>query len=770
MGINNRKQRRQKKQNKLKKKKCLKKKRTINHKTSNRKRWEMIQNPFTDLNNESRKKIIQNIAENNEEIYYKSLAKVNDILHCYDPIALLSILAFYDLNVGVSDAGIQTKDNDLKIYQSHVELCQGLALKIKPENLKNQPFASNIVQELRDALSNLMYTQNLRDITQNIENKSDEQKAILLLQQWIRRHTKIVRNWGYFSQVISFSQEIYNYFDKNLENKYGFSTSNIIELFRLLVKEIDTANTNRNISILKLYELKDKKELVFKYHELIGESAEKADIFIKNIKINSLPIKSLFAILLSHYDLMLPENYKFSPKYLSKKIGMDESIVKKILDEFSFTWGELESNDTEHLYLNNPIWLRPIIKLEEYKYFCALPQVFFSFIIPSVERFIEGIDKTILSKRRSDYLETKIVEIINRRFPESNTIAGLKWKFNNIEYETDLITFIDSHAIIVEAKSGKITNPALRGAPDRIKKHIEKILIAPNIQSKRLKKKLNELINSSSEDDELQDQIPVKLNTIHKIIRISVSLEDFSSIQSNIGKLRETGWLPDKFEPCPTMSVSDFETLFDFLEHPVQIIHYLERRQELEKSLGYIGDEIDLMGLYIETLFNFNNLDLNIDLVITGMSSPLDKYYTSKDIGIDIPKPKPNISPLFTGIINQLEKRQTQRWTEIGVILHRFSPDDQKKLTRMVKKLDNNVRKNWMKEDHKNIIVYVPNKTSSFSICYVIYNNNTAYRRYEFIQNAANHGLIPEHIKQCLVIAKNIDDDYHHYHFIGLME
>ncbi|MCD4754537.1 MAG: hypothetical protein K8R75_01845, partial [Deltaproteobacteria bacterium] len=350
------------------------------------------------------------------------------------------------------------------------------------------------------------------------------------------------------------------------------------------------------------------------------------------------------------------------------------------------------------------------------------------------------------------------------------TVSGVKWKHDNAEYETDLITFIDSHAVIVEAKSGKISDPALRGAPARLKKHIEEILIAPNIQSKRLKQRLEELIANPGIDDELRVKLPVDLNSIHKIIRVSVSLEDFGSIQANVAQLRETGWLPEDFEPCPIMNIADFETLFDFLDHPVQIIHYLERRQELEKVLGYMGDELDLMGLYIGTLFNVGDIDPEANFVISEMSSPLDAFYNSRDAGVDIPKPKPKISALFSGIFEQLEKRHTPRWTEIGVILNRFSPEDQRQLVKLVEKIKKIVRKNWMVEGHKNIAIVTPPKASEYALCYVVYNDYNANKRNDFIQKAAMLGLEPEHIKKCLVIAKNMDRNDVNYHFIGLME
>ncbi len=672
--------------------------------------------------------------------------------------------------VGVGGHGVQKKDSEFKIHQSHLELLQAFALQINPEKMQNKIVGPDVVQDLWEAIINLVTAYHQRKIAEITKDDLEVQTGIKLLQDWIRSNTQMVRNWGYFSQVRTISKEIYSHFNEMLDKKYGFNADNIIRLFQLLIKEIEDANSDRTQSLRKLHQLKNRNDLVLQYYELIGESTEEANQFLEKIEKESIPCDSLFYMLLSHYDLRLPDIYEFSPTKLSGKIGMDEAKIKLILNTFSHEWGELETYKTEHLYLSNPVWKRPLIKIEANKYFCVFPQAFFSFVFPSLDGIVEKIDKSALSDRRAKYLETKIIEIINRRFPESNTVSGLKWKYDGTEYETDLITFIDSHAVIVEAKSGKISEPALRGAPDRLKKHIEEILVAPNIQSKRMKEKLEVLISNPEMDDKLRDKLPVNLKNIHKIIRVSISLEDFASIQSNISQLMETGWLPPDFEPCPTMTLADFETLFDFLEHPVQILHYLERRQEMERSLKYMGDELDLMGLYIGTLFNTGDIGPDDNLVISEMSAPLDDYYNSRDAGVDIPKPKPKISSLFYGIFEQLEKRQTPRWTEIGVALNRFSPDDQADLARMIVKLKKNVRKKWMIRGHKNMAIVVPRKPSEYSLCYIVYNNKNADMREEYIEEGAMYGLEPEHIKKCFVIAKNIDKNDQNYHFIGLMQ
>jgi len=768
MGRNNRKRRAEKRAQKKKRQKLRNK--MVKKDKSIAPVFQVMQHPFANLSDDERKQLIKDIAENSEKVYLESVTKIKDILTDYDPIILLSILASYGLTVPVGDEGLKKKDSELEIKQAHLELCQAFALQINPNNLKRGPFGPDIVREVWETIPSLMQAHNFRKISEQKDDATDDEKAVNLVQQSIRGNTQMVRNWGYFSQVKQISQEIYEPFDDPINDKYGFTASNVIELFKYLINEIEERNSTKFQELRKLYQIKDKRELVYKYHELIGQQKEDAERFISEVEIDSLSRKNLFSMLVSHYDLRLPDNYMFSVNDISNDLGFDETTSRSILDVFSHSFGDLEEYDTEYIHLSNPIWIRPLIKIEEDKYFCVIPQLFFSFVIPSLEGLIEDIDKDKLSARRSRYLEDKVAEIIHRRFPESNTVSGIKWMHNGIEYETDLITFIDSHALIVEAKSGKITEPALRGAPDRLKRHVKEILVDPNIQSKRLKERLIELINNTELDDDLREKLPTDLSKIHKVIRVSVSLEDFAMLQANVSQLKDTGWLPDDFEPCPTMNIADFETLFDFLEHPVHIIHYLQRRQELEGEIHFMGDELDLMGLYIDTLFNIGDVVPGVDFIISEMSAPLDAYYNSKDAGIAIPKPKPKISPLFSEIFNQLEQRKSQRWTEIGVILNRFSPDDQQQLIKMINKLKKNVRENWNVEGHENMAVFMPPKASEYALVFLVYNNNNAHRRNEFIEEAAMHGLEPEHVTKCIVIAKNMDKDDMAYHFIGLFQ
>lgn len=731
----------------------------------------MMENPLSGITDEQRKELISELGKNGKEKVVDIFESLNEILRQHDPITLISILSGYGLTVGAGEGGVQSKESSKGLHQADVELLQALALQIPESELGTLPVTPDIVQKTWEQMVEISNAFTFSRMNAELLESSNIEMAINRVQELIRGHTQIVRNWGFHSQVVGISREIYSHFDEQAQKKLGFSASNVIDIFKYLTESIEEKLTERLKILYELKSIRKPYDMLVKYHELIGQGKEEADRFSEKIDISKISKRNLFFILLSHYDLRMPDNYFIDSDDLLNQLNLDKDIVSKVLSHFSYRFGDLSNEKKEYFFLENPVWKKPIISSSN-GYFCVLPQLFFSFVLNTLDDIVEEIDKKSLHERRANYLESKIKEIVKRRFPESQIVSGLKWSLGVEQYETDLIAFIDSHAIIIEAKSHKISRPALRGAPDRIKRHLEEILIEPGIQSNRLEKKLNALRAQDLPDDPLLEKLPVDISSINKVLRVSVSLEDFATLQTNLRLFDDTGWVPYDFVSCPSMNLADFETLFDFLEHPVQIIHYLLRRAELEGKYKFIGDELDYMGLYITTLLNVGNMvgDDGAEVIISGMSEPLDKYYTSKDQKILTDKPQPHISTLFKKIFNKLEERSIPRWTEIGCILNRFSPDDQKKLVRFIKALTKVVNRTWQTEGHKNIIIHVPPESSEYALAVVLFKQENRDRRYEFIDHASALGLEPEHVKYFLVIAINIDDDDLPYHYIALAE
>lgn len=733
--------------------------------------FTQIESPFKGLSSPELKKILDEIGSSSETKLEEALKRLDAILKEYDPILLISIISNYGLSIGAGDDGIHSRKNHIEIEQSYVELLQAKLLQLDESELGTKPVEPKIVQMTIELLKKINFSFSFSRMKGELKEKDESERAITLVQEYIRGHTQGVRNWGYHSQVLNISKELYCYFDNKLLNEVGYCATEIIDVFNFILKECEKRLTLRFNNIRKLFSIKDPKKMIHSYHKLIGLGFEKAEEFISKIDLQKVKRKELQAMILSHYDLSLSDINFFEHENISSNLNIDKEHVKKILDQFSFSFGALKSKNEEYFFLDNPIWIKPIIKIDS-TYFCPVPQLFFSFIFPVMDEIIGKIFKDSLKNRRAKFLEKKIEEIVKRRFPSSLTISGLKWNYEGKRYETDLITFIDSHAIIIEAKSHKITNKALRGTPERMIKHIQQIIVEPANQSWRLQQKLIKLKNNINTTDELLKKLPVDINSIYKFIRISVSLEDFATLQSNLGTIDKTSWLPDDFHPCPTMNLANFETLFDFLEHPVQIVHYLTRRQEIETEFKIRGDEIDYMGFYKDTLFNLGYPigESPSMMSIVGMSKDIDHYYDSRDQGIHIIKPSPKISPMFAEIFKELENRGKHRWSEIGTILNCFSPDIQFDLEKAVQRYKKIVQKSWQHEGHKNIIIAYPLYNSNFALAIVLYKDGNAQKKQNFIDNAALSAFEKKDINKCIVIAINIDHPELAYHFIGLLE
>ena len=559
-------------------------------------------NPFESLTEEEKQEALEKISSKSQKGVQTCLEKLNSLLRYYAPLPIIAMIAECCLQTAITDEGSQRVNSTAGIEQAHVELLQALMLKVPVEELGQEAVYPHVVQDVIDTLSELVTSFRFSRIPPDMTNKTESEKAIYLLQERLRGHTQVVRNWGSFSQVITISKEVYSEFDSLLFSHLSYSATNILTVFETLV-QINESNLNfvyRSFS--ELHQLKKAKDVFEQYQNLINDHENKDILgFIEYNNIDRMSVRKAVAFCKSHYDLRKGNWGFINVEELAVSADLDTNIVESILQAFSLDLGSLNPVKSEHLFLNNPIWHKPVIAHENH-YFCILPQLFFSFVLQTMDEVIELYDKNKLHKQRAIYLEKKIEQIVKTRFPDSNVVSGIKWKDGNRQYETDLIMFIDSHAIIVEAKSHRISKQALRGELNRAQKHLNRIFFEPAIQSYRLEQKLIELKNNPTESHSLRTDLPIDIDDINKIVRVSVSLEDFATLQSNLKQLTDTGWVKDDFPFCPSINLGDFETIFDLLEHPIQIIHYLTRRQELEDIYQIHGDELDFLGFYIVSL------------------------------------------------------------------------------------------------------------------------------------------------------------------------
>lgn len=722
-----------------------------------------------------REKLIESLVKigiEQGESFPKYFEEVRSHLEKIDPLITMSSLMTYGMFAGVDDEGriSETYQGD-KFNQSHIEVVQALYLRIPEEHLSWQPPTPDDIQKLFDVLPDLSRSFSQQRFSDFGQDRTPEEGAVVLLQEWLRSHTQGVRNWSFLGRGAALVRRLCEPVDDAFTKTVGFRATFLVDLFILLGRLGERRTNARWTEMQEIFQENTIEAMLHEYQrrkphlmESVGEAME----LVEKHNLSRAQVKNM---LFSRSDLDIDQVYTFDVNEIAEKGGFDADQVDAALSSLSFRFGDLSGHKDERLFLSNPVWTKPVVALDGGRYFCGMPQAFFSFVFPILWELIQGNAKAAkrYEKRRAAFLEAESQALFKKAFPGCEIGSGYKWRVRNDEYENDLIVRVDTHVILVEAKSHRVSWPALRGAPDRARKHVEEILLAPSIQSERLEKRVVQVLADKEKENELLPNFPVSLKDVHHVLRLSVTLEDFATIQSRVHQVKGANWIPAEHVVAPCILLSDLEVVFDILESTPHKIHYLKRRADFERNVSYIGDELDLLGFYLSSGFNVGEAEFSDDdFVFTAMSQPIDQYYMSCEEGFLREKPQPKISQWWKDMCDDMESREVQRWSEVANILLGVSFSEQKKLEQKFEKVKKNVRKNWRIKSHKCSIAYVPVKSRPDALVLFAYRERHSDARRARMQDIASQIFTSSHAKRCVVIGVNIDQPRYPYSLMAV--
>jgi len=731
-----------------------------------------MRHPLSTLPRDIVLKGLVEVGKSYQDEFPKRLCTVVSVLRLVDPLLTISMLSTYGLLVSIDKRGnIGASYKGEEFNQSHVELVQALYLRIPYVECSTDFPKPETIQQLFDILPELGEAYGMKRFVQLQEERSDANRGVMLIQEELRLHTQAVRNWGFLSRVTAIAKSIFNPIDEVLNTKLGISGTALIDLFLYLIRRNENLVNIRRNKITSIFRETTVLGVLNAYHRAYPHLNNSTNEMIAFVEKNRITLDQMKSMLLSHSDLSIDEIYKFDAESLASEIGIDYGGVLSVLERLSISFGELKDSNPECLFLNNPVWTKPIIKLEGGKYFCAMPQMFFSFIFPIFSDLLNSYDSAIkqYEKRRADFLESAIGELFGKAFPDCEIGIGYKWRDGADQYENDLLVRVDSHLIIVEAKSHSISWPALRGAPDRARRHVKEMLLDPSIQSLRLATRVTQALADKGNRDTLLPGFPVSLDQVRTVLRLSVTLEDFATLQTTLHHAKKAKWIPEEHPIAPCFLLADLEIVFDILESVPHKIHYLKRRADLEAHFDYKGDELDLLGFYLQSGFNIGEAEFAKDhFALLGMSKPIDKYYMALEEKIVTHKPKPKITSWWKDICSKIEMRNFHQWSDMANVLLSVSFEDQELLEKKFKQIVKNVHKNWRIPSHLCAITIIPYKMLSDALAIVAFKEQDKDNRYNRMNNIAGEVFEKSHTKRCLVIGINIDKMHYPYSLIAV--
>ena len=687
----------------------------------------------------------------------ETLELVKEQFRSTDPLGIIASFSTYGLMRGATDNSVGHTLLPNNIQQHHAELLQAVLLTIPFEEWSVEPLAPNIMQTVFDTLPQLSDTFMYQRILSAQAVKDEQEKAASFLLERIRFHTQGVRNWGYLSDVKKLSTELYGPLDARFAAQCGFGMSEVVQITAALVTECERRATEHLNILQKVVRGKSTRQLVKLYYRHVPNVVGTPEEFIAAMPAD-VPREGSLGRLMAHLDLRLAARFLFEADEIAVLTGHAPELVEAVLREISLTPGELADARPEYLFLSNPVWTAPGIDLGD-RFFVVMPQVAFSHIHPLVARLAAaaGLEEE-LKRARSRFLEAKVCEALTDALPGANIRSNVKWKLGDQEFETDCIAMIDRSVVIAEAKSNHLTPAGLRGAPDRVKRHIQELILDPSIQSSRLEKLMIDAKGGDEAGGAVLRGLGIDVSKVDRVIRVSVTLDDLSALHSAEAEFKQIGWVPDNHELAPTISIVDLMYIIDILDSPIHFLHYLSERAFIQKDINIIGDELDFLGLYLETGFNLFALEeRGQDLVATGLSSQIDQYYVSRDVGIELAKPTTRVRPIFRDIVARLSQRSPDGWTSAGIhLLNAGDYFEQQQMERSLAKVRRIVQRNHRNPEHVHSLQIQPAKNRKARIIFYLYPKEFHVEHKSAMERLAAEALRHSRSRECCVFAKCI--------------
>ena len=569
--------------------------------------------------------------------------------------------------------------------------------------------------------------------------------------------------------MVEIATQLYSPLDSQLKRNYGFTASELIAVASALIQILETRANERWTLLRRILTAPDTSELVHRYCALYPGAELNPDDLLGAIP-GDADHEAVKSWILGHADIDIGRLFVFDAGDIACASGCSENSIRSVLEKLSICPGTLDHSEIEKFFMNNPVWTAPGVNISG-QFFLPVPQLLFAYI----HRIMRSLARDAglqprLQRRRAQYLEAKVHETIGKILPGARLTSNATWSFEGKTFETDLVGQVDRTVLIIEAKSAALTPEGLRGAPARVKRHVRDLVVDPADQSARLEQIIWDSKAGVPSCLDVASSLAVDAQTVDTVVRMSVTLDDFSMIASCEGELRTAGWVPSATRLAPTLNVADLICISDILDEPASFLHYFAERERIQREFGLVGNELDYLGLYLRSGFGMSGANApDAKIILSGLSEPIDRYYLNAHAGVAVPKPAPGIHPELGSMLGEIQTKRVQGWTTVALDLLRIGDlDEQRKLFDAVASLRRKVKKTHRDPKHTCSMVFAPHSSAVSCILFYVYPEVLREIRHENVHILSSTVLDELSRKRCVIVGRMVEAWDQPYGFIEI--
>lgn len=384
-------------------------------------------------------------------------------------------------------------------------------------------------------------------------------------------------------------------------------------------------------------------------------------------------INSFLESLPPHEWTILPA-FCFSPREISEQVGVDLAAVVSFLDSFVAPQGADNSGYTSVSHFNI-MAAYPVIRRDADSYFVLQPYTLFEAIYetPFYWFNLDRKYKDEAMANRGEYAEGLAYDRLVRVFGRDRVLKNVNvMSGSKVVGEIDVLVVFANRAIVVQAKSKKLTVLAKQGNDFALKDDFKKSVQDAYEQGFLCAQFLNkdDLVFLDESGNEFN--FPGKFSEIYLFCLVSDSYPALSFQSRQFLKVKESESVMHPF----VMDVFLLDVMTEFLDTPISFLSYINRR------VGYADKIFSTQELTILSYHLRNNLWIEdrtgMFFIHEDICADLDVAFLSRRDGIPgeaFPKGllKKYKGTIVGGILNSIEHVEHHGTIELGFFLMKLS-------------------------------------------------------------------------------------------------
>ena len=607
------------------------------------------------MSREERVALVQEIAQTAEYEFQQKYFSLGEWFDRYDALHLLAYCCSYFV---CHPAGVDPElGGGLDFHPYHLEILQAFAL-MQERSSSDRPLGLE-AEGLLDVMSAVGQAAVNRDLKAGVDQVEGDSEWNFILSN-MRTQTMAVRNPGYPHHIHQIVRDLAETVREDFVGVHGVDPVRLVDaLFRL--PEMASTRLGAHLErVAHFYREKSCQAVAAAYVESFPDVGDfDAD---RLFHLAGRNLHSMKAMLVYHSDLRLADCFTFTLDDVAEAYGqcVDREAIQTVVDKLTFEFGDLRDWNKEWVILDNPVWKRPFIEIDDETYFLALAGHIPHYASGLLEGLVikDGALEQKYRDRKARYLEDEVERLFRAGFPGGQIYRGSMWDDGaGGKGENDLTMVLGSVAIVVEAKSGSLSPHAQRGAHKRLVDTVRQLIVEPADQAYRFVRLLQGTEGPRSFTTKSGAENTIDVSGVRYFLPLTVTMEQFGLL-SNLRNLADAGIGDRKVsELAQVLSLTDLMVIFEVLDLQSEKVHYFFRRRELGARMRLHGYEMDVLAFYLDRGFNVGEVEFSgnnfVDLTLA--SKRLDHYFVGQQLGVAVDKPALRLAPWWTRALQRLD-------------------------------------------------------------------------------------------------------------------